>query len=330
MTGTRDVPETEATMTTTPTATDAAAGSPREHRLRVPGAELHYEVRGSGPLLLTVAQPMTSGPFAPVAEQLAATRTVVTYDPRGVGRSTVDDPSRDVTPEDEADDLAAVVDAVGGGPADVLGSSGGAVAALALAVRHPGHVRTVVAHEPPLAELLPDAAAVRAAVDAVQAAYRSGGAGAGWGAFVSLVVHEGEVPADGVPPAAWPPHGGGEDTAGSAGSPDAEDDQAADGAPGAGAAPARTPKDDADDALFFLRMLVPFTRWHAPLDALRAGPRVVPAIGAASGAQIARRATDALAAHLGTTAVVLPGGHAGFMDDPEAFAAALLAVLEPV
>ncbi|WP_199421761.1 alpha/beta fold hydrolase [Actinotalea solisilvae] len=314
-------------MTTTPTSTGTTARTPREHRLRVPGAELHYEVRGSGPLLLTVAQPMTSGPFAAVADLLAAHRTVVTYDPRGVGRSTVDDPARDVTPEDEADDLAAVVDAVGGGPADVLGSSGGGVAALALAVRHPGHVRTVVAHEPPLCELLEDAPHLRDAVDAVQATYRAAGAGAAWGAFVSLVVHEGPVGPDGVPPAAWPPHGAGQDGAGQDGAGQDGGDPGSTGDPAA-AAPPRTAKDDADDELFFLRMLVPFTRWHAPVEALRDGtPHVVPAVGATSGAQIARRATDALADRLGTTSVVLPGGHAGFMEDPEAFATALLTLL---
>src|SRR3954447_18897462 len=100
------------------------------HHLAVPGGSLYYEVRGSGPLLLVIGQRMTSAPFAPVADLLAEDHTVVTYDPHGVGQSTVDDPSLDVTPEVEADDLASIVDAVGG-PADVFGSSGGAVAGLA-------------------------------------------------------------------------------------------------------------------------------------------------------------------------------------------------------
>ena len=104
---------------------------PATHHLDVPGGSVYYEVRGSGPLLLVIGQPMTSGPFGPLAELLAADHTVVTYDPHGVGQSTVDDPSLAVTPEVEADDLALVVDAVGGGPADVFGSSGGAVAGLA-------------------------------------------------------------------------------------------------------------------------------------------------------------------------------------------------------
>ena len=72
-------------------------------------------MRGSGPLLLVVGQPMTSGPFGPLADLLAADHTVVTYDPHGVGQSTVDDPSLAVTPEVEADDLAPIIDAVGAG-----------------------------------------------------------------------------------------------------------------------------------------------------------------------------------------------------------------------
>ena len=61
----------------------------------------------------------------------------MTYDPHGIGQSTVDDPSLDVTPEVQADDLARLVDAVGGGPADLFATSGGAIAGLAFAARHP-------------------------------------------------------------------------------------------------------------------------------------------------------------------------------------------------
>ncbi|MFF1644665.1 alpha/beta fold hydrolase [Streptomyces sp. NPDC058240] len=53
--------------------------------------------------------------------------------------------------------MAAIVDALGADSADVFGSSGGAVTGLALVARHPARVRTLVAHEPPVMELLPDA-----------------------------------------------------------------------------------------------------------------------------------------------------------------------------
>lgn len=181
---------------------------PRSDFLDVPGGRLYYEVRGGGPLLLVTGQPMTSAPFGPLADLLVDDHTVVTYDPHGLGASTTTDPSRDITPEIQADDLAHLIEAVGGERADVFASSGGAVAGLALAARHPDRVGTLIAHEPPVTELLADAPYVRAAVEGIEDAYRAHGPGAGWGAFVSLVVHDGPVTETGVPPAAWPAAGG--------------------------------------------------------------------------------------------------------------------------
>ena len=100
---------------------------------------------------------MASAEFAPLADTLATDHTVVTFDPRGHARSTIDNPDDDATPEQRADDLVALLDALGAESADVFGSSGGAVTGLALVARHPARVRTLVAHEPPLLELLPDA-----------------------------------------------------------------------------------------------------------------------------------------------------------------------------
>ncbi|MFC0850157.1 alpha/beta fold hydrolase [Streptomyces noboritoensis] len=136
------------------------------HTLDVPGARLHYEVRGSGPLLLVMGAPMDAGVFAPLADALASDHTVVTHDPRGISGSTLDDPGQDSTPELRADDVAALLDALGAETADVFGSSGGAVTGLALVARHPGRVGTLIAHEPPVMELLPDAAEQRAATEA--------------------------------------------------------------------------------------------------------------------------------------------------------------------
>ena len=284
-------------------------------RLDVPGASLYYEVRGSGPLLLVVGQPMTSEPFGPLADQLADQSTVVTYDPRGLGRSTVDDPSLDVTPELEADDLARLVEALGGGPADVFGSSGGAVAGLALATRHPDRVRTLVAHEPPLTELLPDAGHVGAVVDSIEESYRRDGSGAAWGGFVSLVMHEGPLTGPQVPPASWPPPG--------------QEPPGGDGSDASAEPPPPSAKQQADDALFFLRMLKPFSRYQPDLEALGSGtPRVVIAIGETSAQEIAVRATRVLAERLRVTPTAFPGDHAGFMANAPAFADALRRVLE--
>ena len=284
---------------------------PTSRHLAVPGGEVYYEVRGAGPLLLVIGQPMTSGPFAAVADLLADKNTVVTYDPHGLGQSTVDDPTLPVTPEIEGDDLALIVDAVGGGPADVFGSSGGAVAGLALAAHHPDRVRTLIAHEPPVTELVADAPHIRAVIDDMVDAYRQSGSGAAWGKFVSLVMHSGPVPEDGVPPASWPPPGTSEpdDSTGGAPEPPSE-------------------KQQADDGLFFLRMLKPFTRYEPKVDQLRSGaPRVVVAVGESSREELASRSAIALAERLGQTPVVFPGDHGGFMAEPAAFAAKIRGVL---
>jgi pimeloyl-ACP methyl ester carboxylesterase len=293
---------------------------PTTDHLAVPGGKLYYEVRGSGPLLLVIGQPMTSGPFGPLADLLATDHTVVTYDPHGLGESTVDDPSLPITPEVEADDLAQIIDAVGGGPADVFGSSGGATAGLALATCHPDKVRTLIAHEPPLPELLPDAPQVHAVIDDIENAYHNGGSGAAWGKFVSLVIHDGPIPEGGVPQATWPPQG--QVAAGDEGQ--AAEDADADQAP-----PERSEKQQADDELFFLRMLKPFNRNQPNVDALRSGgPRVVVAVGETSRGEVPRRAADVLAERLGTSATTFPGHHGGFMDDPAGFASRIREVLE--
>jgi len=317
------------------------------HCLAVPGSDLYYEVRGSGRLLLVVGQPMTSSPFGPLADLLAEHHTVVTYDPHGLGRSTLEDPSLDVTPDVQADDLARLVEAAGGGPADVFASSGGAVAGLALAVRHPHAVRTLIAHEPPVTNLLPDAPHVRAVVDDIEDSYRESGSGAAWAKFVSLVMHDGPVSEAGVPPATWPlqgqdaatsdqdgegQDGEGQDAAGQDGEGQVAAGVEIQSGPGEDESsqevPAPSEKQQADDELFFLHMLKPFTRYEPVVEALRSGgPRVVIGVGQASRGEVAVRSAVALATKLGTLPTTFPGDHGGFMADPQAFAGAIRQVL---
>src|SRR5947208_9007859 len=134
---------------------------PTTYTLDVPGARLYYERRGSGPLLLMIGSPMDSTGFAGLASALSDEYTVVTYDPRGIGSSSREDTTEDVTPEQQADDVHRLLSALGREPANVFGSSGGAVVGLALVTAHPGRVRTLVAHEPPVIELLPDRGQMR-------------------------------------------------------------------------------------------------------------------------------------------------------------------------
>lgn len=270
---------------------------PTVRRLAVPGATLHYEVRGSGPVLAVIGSPMTASEFAPVADALAADHTVVTYDPRGLGASPIDDPNQDSTPALRAADVAAILDDLGAGPADVFGSSGGAVTGLALAAQYPGWVRTLVAHEPPLLELLPasEASKQRAATRDIIDTFHSSGPGAAMAKFMA--------------------------TAGF--------DQSDDGAPvpqGPAPSPDEMAKQLADLARFFNHELLCTTTYVPDADALKAA-RVVVGIGAESEHLITHGTSIALCRLLGIEPVVFPGDHGGFMGAPDEFAAALRAVL---
>ena len=272
-----------------PSSTATPAGA----TLRVPDATLHYEVRGQGPLVALVGAPMDATSFAPLADLLAAGHTVLTTDPRGVGRSPVDDPGGDSTPERRADDLARLVAHLDAGPAVVLGSSGGAVTALALAQAHPERVATVVAHEPPLTELLDDREEQHARTDAIIAAYLAGDVTGAWAMFldqagVTLPEHVFEEMFGG----------------------------------------ARDPHEVANQDHWFAHELRATTRWRPDVAALRDGPvHIVVGLGEESRGQFCDRTSTALAAALDIEPTAFPGGHTGFMEDPGAFATRLRAVL---
>ena len=150
----------------------------------VPGAKLHYEVRGNGPALLVIGSPMAASEFAPLAHAMATDHTVITYDPRGFAASPVADPGGPSNPDLRADDVVAILDDLGVESADVFGSSGGAVTGLAMVVRYPGRVGTLVAHEPPLIDLLPDAAAQREAMHDITEVFLTEGLPAAWMRFM--------------------------------------------------------------------------------------------------------------------------------------------------
>jgi pimeloyl-ACP methyl ester carboxylesterase len=256
------------------------------HTGSAPGARLHYEVRGDGPLLLILGAPMAAAEFAPLAHALAGDHTVVTTDPRGIGASVVDDPTQDSTPELRADDVAAILDDLGAESADVFGSSGGAVTGLALVARHPDRVRTLVAHEPPVLEMLPDADAQRAAIEEIIATFHRDGHHA---AFAQFMITAGfDLPADAL---AGPP-----------GAPD--------------------PNEEANARHFFAHELRPTTQYRPDIAALRNG-RVVLGLGVDSGRLLTQRTTTALAERLGTQPVMFPGDHGGFLSAPGDFADAL-------
>lgn len=276
-----------------------------------PGATLTYDVRqGTDPTLrplMLIGSPMGAGGFVTLASHFPE-RTIITYDPRGVERSTKDDPTSQSTPEQHADDLHRIIAAVGQGPVDLLASSGGAINALALVAAHPEDVATLVAHEPPLAALVPDREAALAACRAVARTYQERGFGAGMAHFIAVVSHEGPFTAEFAAQPGPDPQ--------MFGMP-AEDDGT------------RT------DPLLFQNMTTS-TAYLPDIEALRsASTRIVIAVGEASGTTLARRAGEAVAEQLGLEPVIFPSDHGGFLGgeygqtgDPDAFAATLHEVLD--
>jgi pimeloyl-ACP methyl ester carboxylesterase len=260
---------------------------PSARALDVPGARLYYERRGAGPLLLMIGSPMDSTGFAGLASALAGDYTVVTYDPRCIGNSSREDTSQDVTPGQQADDVHRLLSALGGGPASVFGSSGGATVGLALVTAHPGEVRTLVAHEPPLVELLPDRDRVRAQVEDIYATYRADGADQ---AMQKFFAH-----------------------AGLTGAPGPEAD-----APRWEPPPEQMARMRATNEAFLAHLLRPTTYYQPDIETLRTSPtRIVVAAGATSKGQLPNRTAVALADRLGTSVVEFPGDHVGFVVYPE-------------
>src|SRR5215207_1964630 len=170
---------------------------PTTRILETAGANIAYDMRGplptadGRPPLLMIGQPMDASGFDTLASHFPD-RTVVTYDPRGLGRSVRKDGRFDNAPTVQAEDVHAVIEALAAGPVEMFASSGGAVAALALVAAHPDEVTTLVAHEPPLIPVLPDAAAAQRARVAIRDAYEAKGSGAGMAAFIAMSSWRGE------------------------------------------------------------------------------------------------------------------------------------------
>ena len=284
---------------------------PKTHTLHVPGAVLTYDIRdaadeGAAPVLLMIASPMDASGFTTLAGYFED-RTVVTYDPRGVGRSARTDGASYSTPEEHADALHRLISALDAGPVDIFGSSGGALNALVLVARHPEQVRTLVAHEPPVATVLPDREQVLAAAADIHETYERDGLGPAFAKFIALTTLKGEVPPDFADRPAPNPSDFGLPT---------EDD------------------GSRDDPMVG-ENIIAGTHHEHDFDALRAAStRIVMAAGAESEGEMPHRCALAVAERLGSEAVIFPSHHAGFLGgefgqqgDPEAFAARLREVL---
>ena len=262
------------------------------HTLELPDVDLVYDVHGpvptadGRPLLFMIGQPMQADGFADLAAQFPD-RTVVTYDPRGLGRSNVRrDGRNDQRPEEQAADLHALVEHLGQGKVDVFGSSGGAVAGLTWVSLYPDDVATLLAHEPPSTWVLPnDAEAADRAFRGVREAYQDRGFGAGMAAFIALTMWSGEFTDEyfAQPPA----------------------DPAMFGMP--------TEDDGSRDDMLLSDRSASVTRYEYDLDAIRSAPtRVLLGVGEETGDTITARTARAVAARLGSEPIVFPSHHGGF------------------
>jgi pimeloyl-ACP methyl ester carboxylesterase len=281
--------------------TTKEAKSNLERTLKVPGATLYYEVRGSGPLLLCISGgPTDAGMFADLAGRLADRYTVVSYDQRGHSRSALDSEPEDIPIVLHADDAANLLAAIGNGRADVYGDCGGGTIGLELVARHPELVRTLVVHEAPIMELLPDAAHWRSSYEDISDTYRAEGVFAAMGRFRATLEEGG------------PKY--------------SEDMQQTEPTPEEQEMMVRMVRNF---DLFIAHEIRHIVGYVPDLDAVRsASTRIVSASGENSGEQAARRAAVALAERLGIAVTYLPGAHGGWGSDPPEFAERLHEVLQ--
>ena len=281
--------------------------------LETPEVEIAYDVHGPLPTadgrapLFMIGQPMTASGFTTLASHFPD-RTVVTYDPRGLGRSVRKDGRVDNVPTVQAEDVHAVIEALGAGPVEMFASSGGAVTALALVAAYPGDVTTLVAHEPPLIRVLPDAEAAERAGAGFRNVYEAKGRGAGMAAFIAMTSWRGEF----------------------------TDDYFAQPAPDPAQFGMPTEDDGSRDDQLLSDRSSAVTSYRPDVDALAAAPtRIVMAVGEESLDTFTGRTAVATAELLGQQATVFPSHHGGFFGgesshtgQPEAFAGKLREVLD--
>jgi pimeloyl-ACP methyl ester carboxylesterase len=278
---------------------------PKTETLDLPGATLTYDVReaeseSTEPVLLMIGAPMDASGFTTLAGHFPD-RTVVTYDPRGVGRSPRADGVTAATPDEHAEDLHRLISELDAGPVDIFGSSGGAVNGLAMVTRHPEGVRTLVAHEPPLATVLPDREEALAVTEDIHSTYERNGLGPAMAKFIAFTGVRGPTPPD---------------------FPSRTQNPADFGLP--------AEDDGSRDHPLLGPHMIHASGYEPDFDSLRrASTRIVVAAGAQSEGTFTYRAALAVAERLGTEAVIFPSHHGGFGEqgEPDAFAAALRRVL---
>jgi pimeloyl-ACP methyl ester carboxylesterase len=265
--------------------------------LVVPGAQLYYEVTGSGPVLLLITgAPADATSFVGMVPILSQRYTVVAYDPRGYTRSSLDGEPVEQRVEVHGEDAHHLLAEVTSEPAYVLGTSGGALVGIELAIRHPEQVRVLVAHEPAAIDVLPDGAEWRKFFDDVVDTFRSEGAFPAVRKFVKVV---------GVDPEEQP--------------------EPSEPNPETMAVMEQMKKNL---ELYFEYQLQQFTHGVPDIDELKRAPtRVVWAGGSGSHGLPCYEAAAKLAELYGEPLIEFPGDHQGVMTHPDDFAKAIEAAI---
>jgi len=152
------------------------------------GTQLYHEIRGDGPPIVCITG--ASGDavaYQLMAERLADTYTVVSYDRRGNSRSPKPDGWTATTIAEQADDCAALIEAVGLDRPVVFGNSSGGTILVGLLERHADALRGAIVHEPGLMTVAPSAAELAPAFEGIVSALAGGDRQAAWDKFGRLV-----------------------------------------------------------------------------------------------------------------------------------------------
>lgn len=268
--------------------------------LPVQGALLAYQCLGTGPVLLTI--PGANGDasiFDDVAPYLGQDLTLCTYDRRGYGNSTLitSSPADLAMPQRlqrDVDDAAELLSHVSGGePGLVFGTSSGAVVALELLRRHSGLVGFLIAHEPPLAYVLEGtwAEETYAVFEGIHQTYLAHGIDAATAGFLGP---------------------------GAANSTDVET-QAAYHA-------LADPAKRANAELFYGHEIAAYTAVNASMpELLGLKEKFVMDVGERCNIPSCN-ISAILASRVGTDLYVTPGGHLGYVSEPEGFAKKVLSI----
>jgi pimeloyl-ACP methyl ester carboxylesterase len=266
--------------------------------LTLPGVNLHYETTGSGPLLLCIVGAQGNGSaWHPLARALSSIYTVAYYDRRGFSASTITGPQNLSDGErlaTDANDAATLIAHLSpNAPATVIGNSSGAIVGLNLLLKHPDRVLKLVCHEPPAFGALPppQAAFGRQVVEHIYDVYRKSGTIAAMEAFTggfAVGEEEGVLMRSTMHPG--------------------------------------TSHEARANALFWFEFeLRQYPLSKVDIEGLvTLKEKFVPAAGVEYGNEVGVAPIACIAVALGKEMLKLPGGHVGFVTDPEAWAKVFL------